>query len=53
VARSAVIVSAALTRIVRACRVRSRTDLSTRGHVQKLLLGRAAEIRPTNVKFIV
>ena len=52
VARSAVIVSAALTRIVRVCRVRSRTDLSTRGHVQKLVLGRAAEIRPTNVKFI-
>ena len=37
VARSAVIVSAALTRIVRVCRVRSRTDLSTRGHVQKLV----------------
>ena len=27
--------SAALTRIVRVCRVRSRTDLSTRGHVGK------------------
>ena len=38
VARSAVIVSAALTRIVRVCRVRSRTDLLTGGHVQKLVL---------------